>query len=378
MNIAVNTRLLQKGKLEGIGWFSCETLKRITQNHPEHKFFFIFDRQYDDEFIFSENVIPIIAGPPTRHPVLWYLWFEFVIPRVLKKINADIFVSPDGYMSLRSKLPAVSVIHDINFFHNPNQLPFITAKYYNRYFPKFARKAIRLGTVSEYSKQDIAKNFNVSPDKIDVCYNGSNSLYTPVSEEMKRKVKNNYSNSCDYFLFVGAINPRKNVPGLLQSFDIFKEKSRLPHKLLIVGEAMHLTGEVDTCLKEMKYRDDVIFCGRQSVENLHLILASAEALVFIPFFEGFGIPLVEAMYAETAIICSDRTSVPEVAGDAALKTSPDNHIQVAKFMERIATDKNLRDSLIEKGRIQRQKFSWDKSAEKLWNCIEKAIKQTNA
>ena len=150
MRIAVNTRLLIKNKLDGMGWFCCETMKIITRNHPEHEFIFIFDRNYDKDFIFSENITPKIVRPVTRHPVLWYIWLEWVLPFKLKKWKADIFVSPDGFLSLRSGIPAIPVIHDINFLHRPKDLPFTTRIYYNYFFPEFARKATRIGTVSEY------------------------------------------------------------------------------------------------------------------------------------------------------------------------------------------------------------------------------------
>ncbi len=377
MNIAVNTRLLLKNKLEGIGWFSCETLKRMVRAHPEHNFYFIFDRDWDKEFIFADNVFPVKIGPPTRHPFLWIWWFELSIPRILKKLKADIFISPDGHLSLRSKIPSVSVIHDINFVHNPKQLPKLVAWYYNYFFKRFANKAVRLGTVSEYSKQDIANTFMVDESKIDVIYNGSNLLYTPIEEERKAEVRGKYTENQPYFVFIGAINPRKNVPGLLKSFDIFKSKTGFNHKLVIVGSAMHLTGEVDKAYDNMTHKKDVVFVGRLEVSELHHVLASAEALVFIPYFEGFGIPLVEAMYCDVPIICSDVTSVPEVAGEAALKCSPDDHNAVAEHMQRLVEDNHLRNNLIAKGREQRELFSWDKSAERFWNCVEKAMSQIN-
>lgn len=378
MNIAVNTRLLLKNKLEGIGWFSYETLKRITQNHPEHNFFFIFDRKFDDEFIFSDNVTPIVVGPQARHPVLWTIWFEITIPRILKKINADLFISPDGYLSLRTSVPSLAVIHDINFVHNPSQLPKMVSWYYNYFFKKFAKKACRIGTVSEYSKQDISNSFNVDTDIIDVYYNGSNAAYSPVGEEVKKSVKAKTTESKDYFLFVGALNPRKNIPGLLKSFDIFKSQTNLDHKLVVVGDKMHMTGELDKVYNSMQYKKDVVFTGRLVVEELHKLMASATALVFIPFFEGFGIPLVEAMYCDIPIICSDKTSVPEVAGNAALKCSPDDYNKVAEHMKTIVENQEVRNELINNGKIQRQKFSWDKSAERFWSSVERVMESINS
>ncbi|MDD3739687.1 MAG: glycosyltransferase family 1 protein [Bacteroidales bacterium] len=373
MNIAVNARLLLKNKLEGIGWFSYETLKRITREHPEHKFYFIFDRPHSPEFVFSDNVIPIVVGPQTRHPILWYLWFEFVIPRVLKKINADIFISTDGFISLKAKIPQVSVIHDINFVHNPEQLPYFVRKYYNYFFPKYAKKASSIGTVSEYSKKDICETFNVNPDLITVCYNGSNSVYSPLDEVNKKEVKATYTQDKDYFIFVGAFTPRKNIPGLLKSFEIFKSSGDFSQKLVIVGSELHTTVEIKNTLEEMVYKNDVIFTGRLNLESLHKYLGSALALVYIPFFEGFGIPLVEAMHCEIPIISGDRTSLPEVVGEAALICSPEDHKKVAFFMTEIVNKPELRESLILKARVQREMFSWDKSAQRLWNCIEKVI-----
>ena len=103
--------------LEGIGWFTFETLKRITRNHPEHEFIFIFDRQFNQEYIFSAIIISVVIGPQARHPFLFYAWFDFQIPRILKRYKADLFLSPDGYLSLRTKVPQLGVIHDINFVH---------------------------------------------------------------------------------------------------------------------------------------------------------------------------------------------------------------------------------------------------------------------
>lgn len=375
MKIAINTRLLIKGRLEGIGWFTYETLKRLTEQHPEHQFFFIFDRNYDKDFIFSNNVTPIVLTPPTRHPFLWILWFEYRIPKLLKKIGADIFVSTDGYISLRTNIPQVDVIHDINFVHNPKQLPWLTSWYYNKYFVKFAQKATHIGTVSEFSKNDICSTYNIDKEKVTVCYNGSNEKYKPIPENEKQKIRDKYSYGKKYFVFVGALSPRKNVEGLLHSFEIFKNKYNCDINLVIVGGSLHKTKAIENVHSEMKYKDNVIFTGRLENDELCMVMAASECLTYIPHFEGFGIPLLEAMYAETAIISGNTTSLPEVVGEAALLCSTTDFEKVADNMFRICSDEGLRKSLIEKGRLQRKKFSWQQTSEKLWECIEKSIKK---
>lgn len=370
MIIAVNTRLLILGKLEGIGWFTKETLSRITRDHPEHQFIFIFDRPYSDEFIFSDNITPIVLSPPTRHPVLWFIWFELQIPRILKKYKADLFFSPDGYLSLNSGINQLAAIHDINFAHRPKDLPWLKAKYYNYFFPRFSRKAKRIVTVSFFSKEDIHRTYKIDNDDIDVVYNGVNTLYTPTLDDEKTEIKAKYSGGQDYFLFIGSLHPRKNVCGLLRAFDAFRTTVDANIKLLVVGESMFKTGEIELTYEGMRYKDDVVFTGRLSNEELHQVLGAALALTFVPFFEGFGIPVIEAMNAGVPVICSNTTSLPEVGGNAVLYVDPYSMSQIKDAMIKIYEDQELREELISKGFVQKEKFSWDKTSELLWGSIQ--------
>ena len=373
MRIAVNTRLLLKGKLEGIGWFTFETLKRITQNHPEHEFIFIFDRPFDPDFIFAENVTPVVIGPPARHPLLFWIWFDFSIPKILKKYKADLFLSPDGYLSLRTKVPQLAVIHDINFVHRPDDLPWLIEKYYNFFFPRFARIAKRIATVSFYSKEDIARSFKISYDKIDVVYDGINQIFKPLSENEKIAVRKKFTGGAEYFLFVGALHPRKNVSGLLNAFDSFKTDTDNNIKLIIVGGEMHKTGDIFETYDNMRFKDDVIFTGRVATSDLHDIFGAALALTFVPFFEGFGIPVVEAMTAGVPVLCSNTTSIPEVGGNAVIYADPMKIDQITDAMLKLANDKELRQELIEKGFEQKNKFSWDETAHLLWESIKRTM-----
>jgi len=373
MNIVVNTQLLLKNKLEGLGWFTYEVLKRITVNHPEHTFYFIFDRAYDQDFIFADNVKPIILSPQSRHPLLWYLRFEILLPRLLKKIKADVYLSPDGWSTLHTKVPCIQVIHDLNFEHHPEDLPFLIGSYFRYFFPKYARKAKHIATVSEYSKQDIAQTYDIPPEKIDVVYNGCNELFKPYPEEINTIARNTYADGNPYFLYVGALLPRKNIRRLFKAFDIFKETDKQNIKLVIVGEKKWWIKEIHQVYENMQHKADVIFLGRQNSEDLHIVFAAALALTFIPYFEGFGIPIIEAFNCGVPVVTSDCTSMPEVAADAALFVNPFDINNIAEAMTRISTDENLRQQLIAKGHIRKLNFSWDETASKLWKCIEKVI-----
>lgn len=375
MRIAINTRLLLDNKLEGIGWFTHETLSRIVQWHPEHEFFFLFDRPYSNKFIYGKNVTPLILSPPSRHPILWYIWFEYSVKRALNKINADIFVSPDGYLSISSKRKSLAVIHDLNFEHFPDQFSWTYKNYYQHYFPKYAKKSDRIVTVSEYSKNDIIQTYRVAAEKIDVAYNGANTNFKPLSASEKTMSRNEFARGCNYFIYIGALLPRKNVARLLDAFDRYKEQTRNNIKLVIVGAKMFNTSDIENTYNEMKYKDEVIFTGRLAQDKMGKALGGALALTYVSYFEGFGIPLVEAMFAEVPIITSNRTSLPEVAGDAALIVDPFSVENIKDAMVQLSKDEVLAKNLVEKGCIQRQKFSWDNTAHQLWTSIEKTLNQ---
>jgi glycosyltransferase involved in cell wall biosynthesis len=270
-------------------------------------------------------------------------------------------------------VPQLAVIHDINFVHRPEDLPWLIAKYYNYFFPKFARIAKRIATVSFYSKEDIARSFKIDYDKIDVVYDGINQIFEPLLEKEKTKIRKKYTGGSEYFLFVGALHPRKNVSGLLKAFDDFKSETNNDIKLVIVGGEMHKTGDIFETFENMRFKGDVVFTGRVSTDELHDIVGAATALTFVPFFEGFGIPVVEAMSAGVPVICSNTTSMPEVGGNAAVYADPMKIDQITEAMIKLATDKELRQELIKKGFEQKNKFSWDETAHLLWQSVKKAM-----
>ncbi len=373
MRIAVNTRMLLKGKMEGIGYFTYESIRRIVKSHPEHEFIFIFDRPFDESFIFADNVTPIVASPPARHPLLWYLWYEHSLPGVFKKTKAELFIGTDGYLSVASKIKTLSVFHDINFEHYPEDVPFFNRLFYRHYFPIYAKTATRIAAVSEFTKNDVVEKYHVDPAKIDIVYNGVSEQFKPLSANEILEVRNKYSSGQPYFLFVGSLHQRKNISNMLKAFDEYKKTVSSPVKMVLAGAKRWWTDEMEKTLLQMQFRSDVIFTGRVSFDELCKITASALAMTYVSTFEGFGIPIVEAMRSGVPVITSNVTSMPEVAGNAALLCDPFSVNSIAENMIRLSADEQLRNTLIAAGLKRQADFSWDKTAAQLWNTVLKTI-----
>jgi glycosyltransferase involved in cell wall biosynthesis len=309
--------------------------------------------------------------------LLYYLWFEKSIPRTLKKIAPDLFFSPDGYLSLSSPVKSMNVFHDLNFEHYPEDLPRAERWFYKHYFPLYAKKACRIATVSEFSKRDIINQYKIDPGKIDVVYNGANENYRAVDPAIQEEIRSKYTFGKPYFVFIGALHPRKNLANLFSAYDFFRRHCHCETKLLLVGHKKWWTPRIRQAYEQMHFKEEVIFCGRLTPDELRDVLGSALALTYVSYFEGFGIPILEAFYCETPVITSNVTSMPEVSGDAAVLVDPFSVRSISDGLEKVASDPSFRQELIRRGRERRDVFSWQRSADLLWASMEKALEDNN-
>ncbi|MES2627546.1 MAG: glycosyltransferase family 1 protein [Bacteroidota bacterium] len=363
-----------KGRLDGIGRFSLEILSRIVRAHPEHEFIFLFDRPFDSSFLFADNVTPVVLGPPARHPFLFVAWFEFSVKNWLRKNKPDLFLSPDGYLSLGTKVPSLTVIHDLNFEHYPDDLPWLVRSYYRYFFPKFAAKARRIATVSHFSATDISKTYRVDPGVIDVVYNGVNEIFQKATVADIGRFKELYTGGAPYFVTVGSIHPRKNVVRTIQAFTWFRQKfPEQTAKLVLIGDTYWWNREMKSALESSEFKQDIIFAGRLDDAAMNIAVSGALALLYISYFEGFGIPMIEAMRCGTPVLGANATAIPEIAGKAAYYVDPFSVADISYGLHRLATDEAERERLIALGYEQARLYSWDRSAALLWESIEKAL-----
>ncbi len=365
--------MLLPGRLEGIGWFTYEVFKRLVQKHPEVEWHFIFDRPFAPSSLFASGVEGHQIYPPARHPFLWYLWFEFSLPRLLRRIKPDLLISPDGFLSLGYRGKQLPVIHDINFEHQKQNTDRLAGAYFRYFFRRYAHKAARIATVSKYSLDDLAATYGLSPDKIDLVYNGVSDFFRPLGEEEALRVRQQRSDGSPYFVFIGALNPRKNIDGMLQAYALYRKQGG-EARFVVVGDKMFWSTPLEKAYRSNPYREDIIFTGRLEGEELNLVLGAAQALCFVSHFEGFGIPILEAFRSEVPVITGTNSSLPEVAGEAAWLCDSRKPPEIAAAML-ASDDAGERKRRIAMGRLQGQKFSWDRSADMLWSSILKTLGQ---
>ncbi|MBI1223576.1 MAG: glycosyltransferase [Bacteroidetes bacterium] len=373
MRIAVNARFLLKNRLEGLGRFSDEVLKRMVREHPEHEFVFFFDRKWDPSFIYEENVRPVHVFPQARHPYLYTIWFQLALPLEFKRWKPDVFFSPDGFLSLPASLAQVPVIHDLAFEHFPEFVSKTGARFYRKNFPKFANKATRIATVSEFSKSDIHRMYGIAESKIDVVFNGVSAAFKRTEKTSLDRFRVEKMQGKPWFVYIGALHPRKNIGRMLEAFDSFKKTDTLNYQLVVIGRKAWQTSELEEAFHSMIHQDSVHFTGRITDEEMIPFLSGARSLLYVPVFEGFGLPLLEAFQCGVPAITSNVSSLPEVAGEAAICVDPFSTDSISHALQKMANNDSLHDNLSIKAENRARHFSWDKTAQLTWQCIEKAI-----
>lgn len=373
MTIAINCWILRNKKLDGIGYFTVNAIANLIKDHPDVHFQILCDKKFTEDYFDFPNVTKHKIFPALRHPLLYIFYMEVVLPLFLRKHKPDVMLSADGYLSLLSGCKQIPIIYDINFEHNPRDIKLKNRIYFKFFFKRFARKAKRIATISEYSKKDIAGYYKIDPAHIDNVSCGINSNFSPLEKQEIIEVRNKWSNGKPYFFFVGSMHPRKNIKRLIDAFSLFKKETGAEFKLILAGSILWSKTEIEDSYTNSPYKGDIIFTGRLSDEDLQKMLGAAYALSFVPIFEGFGLPIVEAFQSGVPVLCSNVTSMPEVAGDAAIMVDPFQVKDIAAAMGKLAADNELRTQLIAKGHIQKKLFSWERTAGLLWECISKVI-----
>ena len=320
----------------------------------------IGNRYNEEDFKFPEVKFIQIKNYNPLNKVHCVIWELLVVSLVCKKMKADRVIFPRGFSALTNPVKDIIIIHDmIPFYydeHFPNAFNKIENTYVMHRLKASAKFCDRVITISEASKQDVLKYCDINEKKITVIHNGCNEVPFNIEKTPQEK---------PYICAITSDLPHKNALGVLKSYQKYCELSEKPLDLKVIGIAdtarVEFTEEVEkkiTCYKYIK----------ENIE-LYRIVANSSVFLFLSLSEGFGFPPIEAMQLNVPVVCSKLSSLPEVVGDAALLVDPENPEAVAKTLDELIIDSEKQEMLIDKGKENVRRFSWDSKAELYWKAV---------
>ena len=376
VRIAVNARLLVDQPLEGLARYTLEVLRELLRQRPTDDFLLLCDRAGALPPL-PRAVERVDVHPPARHPVLFYAWFEWGVPRALRQWGAEAFVSLDNFCSLRTSVPTVFAVHDLAYRHEPAGVNRVQLAYYRYFMPRFVARAERVVAVSTYTRDDLVAAFGLPPKPVAIAYNGVRARFRPAPAPARAHTRDRYTDGAPYFLYTGSVHPRKNVDGLVRAFSRFCARApELPHHLVLAGRLAWRARAVTEAIASSPVRDRIHALGFVPDAELGHLVAAAEVQCLVSRFEGFGVPIVEAFTCGVPALVSDRSSLPEVAGPGGLLVDPDDDEAMATGLLQLARDPELRQVLAKAGQAHARRFTWAAAGAIVSQAIDEATGQT--
>lgn len=324
-------------------------------------------------FFNQEQGVETLSGLghlPSRTVRLGYKpWRMLVWLGQLARVNfnrllpgAELFHATEHLLLPLRHIPSVLTVHDLIFRHLPDHHKVLNRWYLNITMPLYCRRATRIIAVSECTKQDLISAYGLPSDKVTVIYEAAAPHFRPQLPGHVASVRSRYDLPERYLIFVGTIEARKNLSTLLSGFEALHAEG-LTDGLVIVGRRGWLYGDFFSALERSPARGGVVFPGYIPDEDLPAVYAGAQALVFPSLYEGFGLPVLEAMACETPVVASNASSVPEVGGDSALYFDPRDCEAMVATTRRVLSEPGLAEDLRRRGREQAACFSWERAAQ---------------
>ena len=360
MKIGIDSRSINLHRGSGIGTYTYNLVLNLINNNPNDNFNLIWTGEDDKDFIKDNSEFFITSGR------FGGFYESFYVPTIMNELTVDLYHIPQNGIGFPFDfdINTVVTIHDLIPYVMPET---VGRGYLNRFLkdmPYIIESAKGILTVSEYSKQDILKFFPSFPkEKIFVTPLATNSNYKPLNKAIcKKYIKDNYTIDDNFILYIGGFSKRKNVKELILSFASVKAMLNTPHKLIIGGSLRDEGEQLKDMVYEMKLDKDVLFVGYLDDTILPIFYSAAEVFAYPSLYEGFGLPPLEAMSCNTAVITSNLTSIPEVTKDSALLIDPYNTNELSTALITILNNEYTKKNLAEKGYSESKKFSWEKTA----------------
>lgn len=375
MRIGVDARSLEARDRTGVARYLGNILRELAEIAPQNEYTLYFQNsKADDDFLsqgcFRKKLVEMSFVPRKK-----VLWEQIFLPRELKRNPVDILFCPSYSMPLRGGQKTVVTIHDITYevepawFHPKERLKMRTLT------KLAARRADKIISVSEATKCDVVRFYGVEPDKVKVIYEANDPSFKLVKDEAKLgEIKSKYDLSDKFVLYVGSIFARRNIPRLLEALKAVAEKVPTV-KLMIIGEdRAYPSQNIGERIKRLGLGNRVVWLDYVPEDDLILLYNVADLFAYPSSYEGFGLPILEAMACGTPVITANLSSLPEVAGDSALYVDPTSVSEMASAMVKVLTGEQIAESLSQRGLQRANSFSWREAAQETLQLFEDLLR----
>jgi glycosyltransferase involved in cell wall biosynthesis len=351
----------------GIETYELGLIRALTQIDSQNSYqvYSCSERVFAKLFSESPNFSYKVVNPKSK-----ILRFSIGLTRQLMKDQPDVlhvcsvppFFTPSRY---------VMTVHDLASFVHPEYFPKATRMRLNMLIKKGIKGCEKIISISQATRQDILKFFDINPEKITVIHLGLDPCYKPVTErERINAVLEKYRIPANYILYTGRIQARKNITGLVKAYHILRSSMAVKLPLVLAGKGTWRYTEAAEEMERLGVKNDVIQLGHVAYSDLPYLYSGADVFVFASFYEGFGFPPLEAMACGTAVVTSNMTSIPEMVGEAAVLVDPYSPESIAEALRKVLSNEEFKKELIRKGLERVTKFSWEKTAEKTLSVYE--------
>ncbi|WP_291569515.1 glycosyltransferase family 4 protein [Clostridium sp. UBA4548] len=376
MKIGIDSRAAKWYRGTGIGTYTYQLINSLNKIDKLNDYLLFTPEGYSSDIKFNRNFnIKSIADTMASN-----FWDDVNIPNELYDKNINLYHVPQNGVGLpiEKNHPFVITLHDTIPIHMPETVGDRYLNIFQKDMAGIVSRCDGIITVSEFSKEDISRDFNYPKEKIFVTHLASEDIYKPIDRAFCKEVlKKHYGLTSNYILYVGGFSPRKNIVGLIEAFSRIINVIPKDTNLVIAGNKGKSYSIYKACAERLKIEDRVIFPGFISMEHMPHLYNNASLFVYPSFYEGFGLPPIEAMACGIPVITSNVTSIPEVVGDAALLFNPkETEVLSEKICEALMNE-HLRINLIVKGFKKARALSWDKTAIETLKAYEAIIKATS-
>lgn len=355
----------------GLRRVAIKTLLAMVKQRPDHEYI-VCSNSIQDQLNHPRISQELLKVPPFLPQVLWdqFLFPHLAIPLAVKRLQPDVIFHTNNMISYWQIVPSVVFIHDMTPFIVPESFRYVHAVYQQRYFRFAAKNASKILTNSEHSKKDLCRIFKIPESKVTIV---------PLAGEIKDQVdmervskiclQERFGITDPFILYVGAIHPRKNVKRLIQAYSKLKTTQNIPHKLVLAGSLLWMAEKALQSIEFQQVKSHLIFTGQVTDAELVALYSQCDAFVYPSVYEGFGLPVLEAMSLHAPVITSNTSSLPEVAGNAAVLVNPLEVEDIAQGMWKVLEHPDFADELRRKGEQRAKMFSWEKTGAKVLEVL---------